>query len=257
MASQLGFSFPSSQAITQTPKQENEKLLIRKERILTELAALETGISLYDFMNPARDHLQSSVTDVPCAVKMLSVSGKHIPRPLDVSKASVAFAQIIAEIGSAPGKVPLECTRPPLKCDAIVNHGKVFFAQLKRLQDLRSGLKTAFAVIPHKNAVPTPDGPSEEEPPSTKRVHPFFPDVRGLGPLLGHMKAQLGEFPNFVKNPPNDAECEELRLAADPDCLKKHIFEICGSSSDDEFDPDGPLEVVHPPQFQMHGVRPM
>jgi hypothetical protein len=194
MASQLGFAFPSSQAITNTPRQENDKLIARKERLLTELAAIETGISLFDFLNPARDQLQSSVTDVPVAVKMLSVSGKRPGKPLDVVKASTAFAEIITEIGSNPSKAPLECVRPPLKCDAIVNHGKVFFAQLERLEDLRSGLKTAFTVISHKNATPIADAPTEEEPVSTKRVHTFFPDVHGIRPLSRGPYEGSGEF---------------------------------------------------------------
>jgi hypothetical protein len=61
---------------------------------------------------------------------------------------------------------------------------------------------------------------------------------------------------NFVKNLPGDAECEELRLAAEPDCLKKHILEICESSSDDEFDPNGRLDVYVPPN-QAQTMRPM
>jgi hypothetical protein len=261
MSNPLGFAFPSTQAIIQTPTQENEKLVGRKARILTELAAIEQGISLFDFLDPARDQLQSSVTDVPCQVELLSGSRRSPPKPLVVSECSSLLADTILEIGRSPASVPVVPPRPPPKCDAIVRHAQVFFAQLKQSHDLRAGLTTSFGVIAKREAQakpPPPDPGPIEEPPPGKRVHPFFPDVQGLGPLLGHMKEQLGEFPNFVRNPPSDAECEELRLAADPDCFRKHLLEICGSSSDDEFDPDAALEQMHPAAGYQHAIpRPM
>jgi hypothetical protein len=260
MANQLGFTFPPPAVIIQGPTQENEKLLDRKARILTELAAIEQGISLFDFLDPARDQLQSSVTDVPCQVKLLSGARDRPNEPLNIHSTSTALGDIILQIGKNPSRMPVECPRGPPTCDAIVNHAKIFFAQLRQIHNSRAGLATAFGVLPHAAAhpkQPLADVKTEDEPQSAKRVHPFFPDVQGLGPLLGHMKEQLGEFPNFVRNPPDDAECEELRLAAEPDCLRKHLLEICGSSSDDEFDPDAALEATPQTTFQ-HGImRPI
>ena len=261
--SHLGFTLPQPQQITQGPKEENEKLLDRKQRLLTELAALETGIDIFDFLDPVRDQLQTSVTDVSCSVELLSVSGKQRKPGINVNEASAALAQIITEIGKSPSRVQFEIPRPPPKSQGIVNHARVFFAQLKQLKDARAGVLTAFSVIPvtkgaQQQAAPT-EQPQDDDTPSAKCVHPFFPDVKGLGPLLGHMKEQLGEFPNFVRKQPSEEECRELRLAADPDCLKKHLLEICGSSSDDEFDPDALLEQEARPQNPYpHGVqRPM
>jgi hypothetical protein len=132
---------------------------------------------------------------------------------------------------------------------------------MDQLLEQRAPLKTAFAVIPQKDPQvkqERAESVNEDDRASSKRVHPFFPDVAGLRPLLGIMKEQLGEFPNFVKNPPDDAECEELRLEAPPDWHKKHILEICGSSSDDDFDPDGPLEANPGPLPWQHGMtRPI
>ena len=257
--SQLGFTFPQPQQIIEEPIQENKKLVERKQRLLTELAAIETGIDIFDFLDPARNQLNSSVTDVPCDVELLYVSKKQRKKAVNIGKASTELARIIMDIGSHAPRTPLDIPRDPPKCTAIVNHAKVFFAQLKQLKDARAGLLTAFSVIPRRQA-PAPqqqqEQPAEEEPPSTKRVHPFFPDVKGLGPLLGHMKEQLGEFPNFVEKQPTDIECQELRLAAEPDCLEKHLLEICGSSSDDEFDPDALLEQDQRAQSPYpHGIQ--
>jgi hypothetical protein len=253
MANPLGFTFPSSQVVVQTPLQENEKLFERKARLLTEIAAIEQSIPLSDFLDPARDQLPSSVTDIPCQVKLLSSIRKSPPKPLAIRECGQILADAIIQMGQSPAPFPLHIPRPPPRCDAIVKHARVFFAQLKDTRDARAGLHTAFGVIPHVDTQakpPPPEPPAEDDQSSSKRVHPFFPDVQGLGPLLGHMKQQLGEFPNFVRNPPDDAEAEELRLAAEPDCLRKHLLEICGSSSDDEFDPDAALDVMPPAAYQ-------
>lgn len=258
--SHLGFTPPQPQQITQGPAAENAKLIERKQRLLTELAALETGIDIFDFLDPARDQLQTSVTDVSCSVELLSVSGKQHKPGINVREASAALAAIITDIGESPSRVQFEIPRPPPKSSGIANHARVFFAQLKQLKDARAGVLTAFSVIPvtkgTEQAPAQSDQPQDDDTPSSKCVHPFFPDVKGLGPLLGHMKEQLGEFPNFVRKQPSEEECRELRLAADPDCLKKHLLEICGSSSDDEFDPDSPLEPEQRTQSPYpHGVQ--
>ena len=247
----VGFSFPSTNQILSMPIQENEKLADKKQRILTELAAIENGISLFDWLNPERNNLQTSVTDVPCSVELLSVDRTLKRRHVDVDSASNALSEIIEDIGTHPTPMPYKISRPDLTCDAIVNHAKVFFAQLHRMKQARIGLSTPFGVIQHNNADYTSipqEQPAEEETPATKRVHPFFPDIKGIRPLLGLMKEQLGEFPNYIKNPPDDDECDELRRAIDdPKILEKHLLDICGSSSDDEFNPDQPLEPVRPP----------
>lgn len=261
--SNLGFQIPQPAQITQDLAAENEKLLDRKQRLLTELAALETDIDIFDFLDPARDELQTSVTDVSCSVELLSVSGKQSKPPINVSEAANALASIITDMGRSPSRVQFDIPRPPPKSQNIANHARIFFAQLKQLKDSRAGLLTAFSVIPIRNggqpATPTVEtAAQDDEPPSTKCVHPFFPDVKGLGPLLGHMKEQLGEFPNFVHRQPSDEECKELKLAAGPDCLKNHLLEICGSSSDDEFDPDAYLEQESRTQNPYpHAQRPV
>lgn len=234
--------------VIQFPQQDNLKLLERKQRILTELAAIENKISIFDFLDPVRDTLQSSVTDVPCSVTLLSSTNKN-KQKLNIDHASTELSNIILEMGVSHAPTPLNPNRPTPKCDEIVNHAKIFFHQLKTVKEARAGLLTAFSVIPRKSdgtevkAEPQQPTPPEETQ-QVKRVHPFFPDIRGLQSLLGHMKQQLGEFPTFVRNQPDDAECEELRMQAPKDCLQKHLLEICGSSSDDEFDPDAPLDTA-------------
>lgn len=244
----LGFTFPSPQQVIGGAGKENDSLIERKQRILTELAAIETGIDIFDFLDPARDNLQSSVTDAPCTVELLKVSGENKIPALNVASASADLASLIMEMGTKPPETPIDIPRATPKCHAIVNHSKVFFAQLKQLKEARSGLLTAFSVIPvsDKSKIQTPEPTVDDEATPCKAVHPFFPVVKGLKPLLGLMKKQLGGFPNFVRNPPNDAQCEELSLLADEESLRKHISEICGSSSDDEFNPDALLEQPLP-----------
>ncbi|OHT00528.1 hypothetical protein TRFO_07838 [Tritrichomonas foetus] len=250
MASNLGFTFPPPNQIIAFPQQENDKLAEKKQHILTELAALENGMSLFDWLNPERNNLQTSVTDVPCTVELLSVKHNAKRENLHLDEASNALSVIIEDIGNHPTQTPYITARPTPTCASIVNHAKVFFAQLHRMKEARIGMTTPFGVIQQTAADygPLPqETPAKEDSSAAKRVHPFFPDIKGIKPLLGHMKEQLGEFPNFIKNPPDDDECEELRLAADENILKQHLLEICGSSSDDEFNPDMPMEVVRPP----------
>jgi hypothetical protein len=258
MTHPVGFTAPSPQVIIQPPIQENEKLIDHKAHILTELAAIEQGISLFDFLDPARDQLQSSVASVPCQVKLLSGSRRFPPKPLSVGECGTVLAEIIIEMGKSPSTTPVQIPRGTPKCEAILNHAHVFFAQLKDSRDARMGLQTAVGLIPHRGPQakpPTPNPPPEDDQTGTKRVHPFFPDVHGIEPLLGHMKEQLGEFPNFVRNPPDDAQCEELRFAAEPDWMRTHLLEICGSSSDDEFDPDAALDTTHSTTYS-HPIPP-
>lgn len=249
MAANIGFTFPQQNQIIEFPQQENQKLAEKKQRLLTELAAIENGLNLFDWLNPERNTLQTSVTDVPCGVELLSVQQQAKQTRLEMNDASDALSKIIEDFGNNPTPFPYNVSRPTPTCDAICNHAHVFFAELKRMKESRIGLTTPFGVIHPKNdcePLPT-ENPSDEDSAAVKRVHPFFPDIKGIKPLLGHMKQQLGEFPNFIKNPPDDEECEELRMAQNEDCLKKHLIEICGSSSDDEFNPDSPLETLRPP----------
>ncbi|KAH0791731.1 hypothetical protein GPJ56_004417 [Histomonas meleagridis] len=245
---EYGFSFPTPQATVDRAKAENEKLIERKRRILTELSAIENGINLYDILNPARDALSSSVTDAPCSVEMLTHKKVYKPKKLNIKNASDSIADIIMKIGQNPSKVPAFHIREPHPCTEVVNNANVFFAQLHFMRSSRASLLSSLAIINHSNNMqppgntPNPNQKIVEDqtnPPITpKKSHPFFPEIRGIHPLLGHMKKQLGEFPTFIRNPPDDAECEDLVMSAPPDCFQKHIFEICGSSSDDDFDPD-------------------
>lgn len=256
----LGFAFPSRDQIVDVSVNDNRQLVERKRRILTELAAIETGIDIFDFLDPARDSLQSSVTDAPCSVDLLRVSGEHKIPALNVAGASSALADLIMDMGKNPAEVAIDPPRQPPTCNAIVNHAKVFFAQLNQLKEARSGVLTAFSVIAPsegKRVKMNTDAPvSQDDTVSPmKSVHPFFPEVKGLRSLLGHMEEQLGTFPHFVRNPPDKAQCEELRLSAGDDWHHKHVLQICGSSSDDEFNPDALLESMpaagstpaHPP----------
>lgn len=249
MATNLGFSLPQPNQIIEFPQQENIKLAEKKQRLLTELAAIENGLNLFDWLNPERNTLQTSVTDVPCGVELLSVQEQGKRTRLDMNQASNELSEIIEEIGSNPTPYSYNVSRPTPTCEAICNHAHVFFSELRRMKESRIGLSTPFGLIhPKTDCDPPPaDNAADEDNAATKRVHPFFPDIKGIRPLLGHMKQQLGEFPNFIKNPPDDEECEELRMAQSSDCYKKHILEICGSSSDDEFNPDSPLETLRPP----------
>ena len=267
--SSLGFQIPSTQSIVQHPKEENAILIEKKRRILTELAALENNVSLFDYLDPARDNLLSSVTDVPCSVELLeapSIERKYV----NTIEASNALSDLIMEIASNPTRDPYEKQRPTPICNSIVKHANGFFAQLEASREARSGLLTAFCIIPHKvkdeptaktvDAPPPPPQESKPEDDATKRVHPFFPDVVGTKPLQGLMKKQLGEFPNFVKDPPTDEECEENLWMMDKNAIKEHLMKICGSSSDDDFDPDAQLETMMPltqlPSYSTNQGRP-
>lgn len=248
----LGFAFPTRDQIVDVSVTDNRQLVERKRRILTELAAIETGIDIFDFLDPARDSLQSSVTDAPCSVDLLRVSGEHKIPALNVAGASSALADIVMDMGKNPAGVALDPPRTPPMCNAIVNHAKVFFAQLNQLKEARSGVLTAFSVIaPAETAkmkvnLEAPSGQDETVSP-VKSVHPFFPEIKGIRPLLGNMEEQLGAFPHFIRNPPDKAQCEELRLSAGDDWHRKHLLQICGSSSDDEFNPDALLENMASP----------
>ena len=249
----LGFTIPSKQVIVKMPRDENAMLIERKGRLLTELAALESNISLFDYLNPARNNLQSSVTDVPCAVEMLEAP--IIRRAnLDTIQATNALADLIVSIGENPSKEPFNRPRPTPICNDIVKHANGFFAQLEASHEARAGLLTAFCIIPirpkddQQNKAVEPPAASETKPEEelTKRVHPFFPDVVGTQPLQGLMKKQLGEFPNFVKDPPTDEECEENLWMMPENAVHDHLMKICGSSSDDDFDPDQQLLTLTP-----------
>ena len=250
----LGFTIPPKQAIVKGPREENAMLIEKKGRLLTELAALESNISLFDYLNPERNNLQSSVTDVPCAVEMLEAPTiKNIN--LNTIDATNALADLIVSIGENPSKEPYNRPRPTPICNDIVKHANGFFAQLQSSHEARAGLLTAFCVIPIKPKddqqakaaePPAASDAKHEEEELTKRVHPFFPDVVGTKPLLGLMKKQLGEFPNFVKDPPNDEECEENLWLMKESEIPDHLEKICGSSSDDDFDPDQQLLNMTP-----------
>lgn len=249
MASNIGFTFPQQNQIIELSQIENMRLAEKKQRLLTELAAIENGLNLFDWLNPERNNLQTSVTDVPCEVKLLSVKPQAKRARLDMNEASNALSNIIEEFGNNPTTYPYNVSRPTPTCNSICNHAHVFYSELRRMKESRIGLSTPFGVL-HPNIDYDPvsaENPSDEDSSNAKRKHDLFPDIKGIRPLLGHMKQQLGEFPNFIKNPPDDDECEELRNAQKPNCLQKHLLEICGSSSDDEFNPDSPLETLRPP----------
>ena len=249
----LGFTIPPRQAIIKKPKDENNILIDRKARLLTELAALENNISLFDYLNPARNHLQSSVTDVPCAVELLQAP-KVSRTNINPVEASNALADLIMNIGQNPTKEPYNRPRPTPICNDIVKHANGFFAQLQASREARAGLLTAFCIIPlkpkedqqNKSTEPPAATEIKQEDETTKRVHPFFPDVVGTQPLQGLMKKQLGEFPNFVKDPPTEEECEENLWLMPDNAIHEHLMKICGSSSDDEFDPDQQLRNMTP-----------
>ncbi|EAX97749.1 hypothetical protein TVAG_080090 [Trichomonas vaginalis G3] len=255
---QPGFQIPTSQLITEQPKQENLQLIERKRRLLTELAALEMGFSYFDYLDPSRNSLPSSATDVPCSVELLSAP-KIERKYLDNIASSKALADLITDIAHNPSPLPYIGSRTSPICNDIVKHANGFFAQYEASREQRAGILTAFCIIPRKTKQETTtktselqEKPMEEDP--SKRVHPFFPDVRDVKPLLGLIKEQLGEFPNFIKDPPTDAECEENLWVMGENEIHDHLFKICGSSSDDDFDPDEqlmrmtPLQPVQPIQ---------
>lgn len=242
-AATLGFTPPSVKDIIEGPKNENIGLIEKKRAILTELAAIETGFDIFDFINPARDSLLSSATQTPCGVEVM-LSQKNLFSKLDVANASQDLANLITEIGENPSKSSYQIKRKEPHSQAIVKHAKTFFAQEKLIEDTQAGFKTAFTIMPVKsNTKPMPSSPAESEIRSnpSNNAYPFFPDIIGLNsrsPLLGLMKESLGELPSFIKNPPDNDELEELRLQATPDLLKNHLLDICGNSSDDDFDGD-------------------
>ena len=252
-AANLGFSMPSIQMITDAPHKKNHELIERKKAILTELAAIESGINIFDFIDPARNNLLCSVTDVPCAVEVLSSPQVDV-EPLNVQEASQKLAQLIVEIGQNPSKTSYEVPRKEPRCKAIVKHAKVFFAQQKAIEEIQSGIKTAFCVFPKiKQEIPSAGHLSPSEPENSpdqkkdypyseqKKDYPYYPEVYGLNansPLTGLMKQQLGELPPYIRNPPDNDELDELLLQVKLGALEEHILDICGNSSDDDFDPD-------------------
>ena len=249
----LGFSYPQPNQIIIHAQEENARLEVKKQRLLSELAAIENDISLFDWLDPERNKLLSSVTDVPCSTELLSAKKREKPT-LDLSQASDDLSLLIEEIGSNPTSYSYIVSRPSTTCKAICNHAHVFFSQFSRMKETRLGLMTPFGVIRKSTKnydTAPPDSNADDESQNAKRVHPMFPDIKGIRPLLGLMKEQLGEFPNYIKNSiknlPDDEECKELRLAQLPDCLEKHLLDICGSSSDDDFNPDAPPDAFRAP----------
>lgn len=258
--SQPGFQIPPAQVITAQPKQENLQLLEKKRRILTELAALENDFSYFDYLDPTRNILPVSATHVPCSVEPLAAP-KIDKKYIDHIEASKAMADLIIDIASNPSPLPYIGSRTPPIFNDIVKHANGFFAQYEASREQRAGLLTAFCIIPRKVKMEQAPKPSElQEKPveedTSKRVHPFFPDVRDVKPLLGLIKEQLGEFPNFIKDPPTDAECEENRWLMGDKEIHDHLFKICGSSSDDDFDPDEQLLKMTPLQ-PLQPMQPM
>ena len=238
----FGFSIPSDHLINNNSKKENEELLDKKKRILTELAAIENGFNLFDFLNPARDQLQSSSCDVPCSIELLhfpKVKKKEINRV----QSSKQLSELILKIANNPNKEPYTPRLFKPKCHEIIKHSNLFYANLNAIHEARTGFLTSFCLLPNKtqpekiNVLPQVEK-VEEDTLNNKRIHPFFPDVKGIQPLLGLMKQQLGEFPSFIKNPPSDDECLESVWTLKDDVIHNHLLEICGSSSDDDFDPD-------------------
>jgi len=243
MSNNLGFQIPTSEMVEKPIREENYELNDKKRRLLTELAAIETGFSLFEFMNPARDLLQSSASDMACSVELLSNPKTNFAEINHIA-ASQQLANIIMEIAENPSS---ESYTPPSrtpKCVDIVRHSKSFFAQLKSTREARTSFLSSFCMIPQRSKLdksrpqPIPEKINEDDLGNSKRVHPFFPDIKGVQPFLGAMKKQLGEFPNFIKNPPSDDECDESSWLMKDDSLHNHLLEICGSSSDDDFDPD-------------------
>ena len=243
---QSGFKLPTSEEIIKQPMTENEMLIKKKQRLLTELAALENNISLFDFLDPNRDQLMSCVIDVPYDVQLFNNVEFKCP-PIDEISSSKSLADLIVDIGSHPTDHPYKKQRPPPICEDIVKHSNEFFAQMKASLELRSGINTAFCIIPQRNKEtpnPKPSEPidlsQEEDPP--KQIHPFFPDLGLSNPLKGLMKEQLGEFPNFIRDTPTESECKEYRWMLNDDDIDNYLLSIAGSSDDDDFDPDLELE---------------
>ena len=187
------------------------------------------------------------------SLMLLTKSSKRM-KPLNVQEASQKLAQLIVEIGQNPSKTSYEVPRKEPRCKAIVKHAKVFFAQQKAIEEIQSGIKTAFCVFPKiKQEIPSAGHLSPSEPENSpdqkkdypyseqKKDYPYYPEVYGLNansPLTGLMKQQLGELPPYIRNPPDNDELDELLLQVKPGALEEHILDICGNSSDDDFDPD-------------------
>ena len=229
-------SLPSEQDIRENHTAIIEEMVERKSSILTELAAIDGGINLLDFITTSRDSLPSSFCSVPCDIQFITAK-KYTTKQIDHFKCAEELANAIIDVATHPSEKEYNEQKKETLPDVIVHHSEKFFNQIDQNLENKKIFNDGFVVLT-KVIDPDTEKPEPEPYISHKSPHPFFPEIVNVGPLLGPMKTELGEYPPYVIVPPSDEEAAEQIFLANDKSYRDHLFDLVGSSSDDDFEPD-------------------